>query len=577
MDTPPIVGEFLELLKQCDLLPSGRYADIVAGLELDAEESAETVAKTLIRRGLLTRFQAERLLTGRSRGFFYGPYKLLEIIGCGGMSRVFLAEDATTGEQIALKALAERYEHDAGMFARLKLESFVGKKVRHPNVLHTRRLGDAAGAPFLVMEHVEGIELQELIETGGPVPFAQACDIIRQTAIGLHAAHQTGIVHRDVKPANIIIDRGGGVKILDFGLALLGEDAAADEFSLQMIFGHDCLGTAFYMPPEQSTDSNAVDARADIYSLGCTLYHALTGTVPFPLGDSGMASAVARVIESQRTQRAPAIHSLVKDVPDAVVAIVERMMQKRPADRFASAAVVAEALGPYSQRTAIEADLDEVLSARILRARRRVAAETSVRGRSSIHGSSVRGISEAGSRTRDSRLTVETAVNHDTRPENPSRIPPVRRPPETSIERDAAANTGRRHAAASTLDEPAFLITSGGGDPIVLDAPRVVIGRDADCDVVLATHQISGRHCELRYESGRWRVVDLGSKNGITVNGRKVGEAVLKSRDRLTVGQYVPFQFQATETGSTGRLAVWALAAVGLAGTVAAIWWYLFQ
>ena len=575
MDTLPVVSDFLELLKQSELV-SAETCDALAGEFADeVAEGAEVLAKTLVRRGLVSRFQAERLLTGRSRGFYYGPYKLLEIIGCGGMSRVFLAEHTETGERVALKALAERYEHDPGMFMRLKLESHVGNKVRHSHVLHTQRLGDAAGAPFLVMEHVEGIELQELIETGGPVAFGQACDVIRQTAIGLQAAHQAGIIHRDVKPANIIIDRAGRAKILDFGLALLGADAAADEFSLQMIFGHDCLGTAFYMPPEQSIDSNAVDARSDVYGLGCTLYHALTGNVPFPLGDSGIASAVTRVIEAQRTQQAPPIRSIVDKLPAGVAQIVDRMMAKNPEDRFATMAEVAEALKPFAVQTPVEADLKQILSSRILKARKRLAAEVSGRSRSSAHGGSSRGPSGTGSRTRN-RSRVETAVNHDTQPENPRRKP-VAPPADPTRAREPAEETGADLPAgvAVRVEHPALLVPSDGA-PVVLDHDRIIIGRDTDCDVVLATNQVSSHHCELRYRNGKWRVYDLGSKNGITVNGKKVTDATLKSGDRLTVAQYVPYRFQ-SEHSVSSRALLWTVAAVGFAAVAGVVGWLLLQ
>src|SRR5262249_13867763 len=158
-------------------------------------------------------------------------------------------------------------------------------KLNHPNIVRMFQLGYTDDlydkVPFMAMEFVKGLELQELaVQMQGPIQFAQACDLIGQVAAGLHHAHESGLVHRDVKPTNILVDETGNAKLLDFGLALLQHGDQEDELSLALIFGQGCVGTDDFISPEQTYNSSTVDRRADIYSLGCTLYFALTGRVP---------------------------------------------------------------------------------------------------------------------------------------------------------------------------------------------------------------------------------------------------------------------------------------------------------
>jgi len=578
MDTPVVASHFLELLEQSELLAPQRLHSAARECGLTAETAAEEAAEQLVAAQLLTPFQAQRLLAGRARGFFYDRYKVLDAIGYGGMSRIFLAEDIHTAERVALKVLADRYEHDAGMLARLKLEAAVGRRIRHANVLHTERLGEAAGCHFLVMEYVEGVELLEWIERYGPLPYPEVCDILRQAAEGLACAHQAGIVHRDVKPANVLINRHGQVKLLDFGLALLGEEAAEDEFSLSMIFGHNCLGTPHYMPPEQSHDSNAVDATADIYSLGCTLYHALAGRVPFSAADNRKSGASVEVIAAQRTRQPPSIRELVPDLPEALAADIERMMAKRPEDRPHSAADVAEMLSTFAQSPARTVDIDGILRQRINRARKRMTASQSGRSRSGTSGSSRRATSSlTGSRSRPRHAQSETAVAQDTRPLHLGGVPPAasnHQPDDREAPRETTDAQRAGGQPREVVIPKSHLLPLNGGMPIALQAGRIVIGRDNDCDVVLASTGISGRHCELRRESGRWRVVDVGSKNGVQVNGKTVKDAVLRSGDRLTIAHQRSFFLRVEEDSSWKRR--W-MAAVSVAAALAALGWLVTQ
>jgi serine/threonine protein kinase len=247
---------------------------------------------------------------------------------------------------------------------RFKLEARAGLLLNHPNIVRTIKLGETDEILYVAMELVEGISMQELIVRQGSLPWPQACSLVAQAATGLQHAHEKGMVHRDIKPGNLLVKKNGMVKVLDFGLALMEKDE--DEFTLAMISGQGCVGTADYISPEQTIDSFAVGPRADIYSLGCTLYCALTGSVPFP-GES-----VAKKLRAHRTKDARPIRDFKAEVPLQVEQIVAKMMARKPNDRFATAADVADALQPHARRDAAAFDFSEVLAQRSEEARQRV-------------------------------------------------------------------------------------------------------------------------------------------------------------------------------------------------------------
>lgn len=365
MVVPELAGDFLELLVRSKLALPERIASVrerLAQRGLDRAAPAE-IAKELIRQGLITKYQAERLLEGQARGFFYDDYKVLELLGAGGMGRLYVAEDVKTGRQVALKLLYEHRQDDPGVRARFDLEARAGEMLNHPSIVRTHKIDRTGHVVYIVMDLVEGISLQELVGMHGPVPWAQACDIISQAAAGLQHAHDMGLVHRDVKPGNLLITREGEVKILDFGLARIPED----EFSMAMIFGQDRVGTADYVAPEQSINSYKVDGRADIYSLGCTFYFALTGIVPFGF------KSVRRTLEAHRTRRPRPVKEIRPDVPDEVVAILDTMIRKRPEKRYATAKEAGAALERFAQRQPLTFDFLRLLKIRSAYARRRIA------------------------------------------------------------------------------------------------------------------------------------------------------------------------------------------------------------
>jgi len=370
MAVPEVAVGFLELLEKSGLLSPEQFAEAVRVHDLESKAAPTDLVETLIAAGVLTRFQADRLLEGRHRGFFIDRYKTLNILGTGGMGWLYLAEDCDTGNRVAVKMLPKKLEADSGMVARFQLEARAGMKLNHPNIVRTYSIDRTEGVYgdvfFVVMELVTGISLEELIVLNGPVDWPQACDFIRQAAAGLQHAHDAGMVHRDVKPANLLVDTSGAVKIIDFGLSHVDPD---DEFSLAMIYGHDCLGTADYIAPEQTLDSLSVDGRADIYSLGCTTYATLTGKLPFPM------KSTRDKLEAHRTRKPRPLAERCPETPPELIAIVEKMMAKRPENRFEQAHEVCRAMAPFAERRPAQFDFDDVLEKRAERARKRISAK----------------------------------------------------------------------------------------------------------------------------------------------------------------------------------------------------------
>lgn len=563
MGTPLIGDSFLALLKKSDLLPVAQVASVVDDLGLADQASAKDVARALIRAGLLTRFQAERLLEGRFRGFFIDRYKVLEILGAGGTACLYLAEDMQSGKRVALKVLSDKHKDDAGMLTRLKIEARAGAKLSHSSVIRTygvHRTDDVFGeVHYLVMDYVEGINLEELINLTGPIPWAQAADFASQAAAGLAHSHAAGIVHRDVKPGNLLVDCRGTVKLLDFGLALLHGDETADEFSLAMIFGHSCLGTADYIAPEQSIDSYAVDSRADVYSLGCTLYVALTGKLPYPMASS------TKKVEGHRSLAAPPLRESAPGVPEELVAVVDKMMAKRPEERQQSMAEVVAALAPFARRGPVEFNYPDVLAWRAKQARRRFAGRrgpgdssktaltsSSLLSRNSLHSASTK---------RLHAVAGDTAVTRFPRGEGGalSLVAPF------EGARDDASLSRPEVATLASRAGP-LLVPLDGGKPVLLVGTQIVVGRDPDCDVRISSGLVSGRHCELRFDGTNWRVIDLGSKNGTQVNGLAVSDQILNPGDRLSIARQHHYRVDhsAYSAPKVGRFVAW-----GLAGLVA--------
>jgi serine/threonine protein kinase len=341
--TYPTTGEtFLELIQRGGVVESGELAACVKQFRDSGQwsDDPKTIADLLIRDSRLTYFQAEQLLQGRHRGFAMGPYRLLERLGAGGMGSVFLADHTATHELVALKVLPRNNAGKPTVTERFQREARAAVALKHPNVVRVYSIEQDQDIHFLVMEYVEGQDLRALISRRGALEPKRAAHYIRQAADGLQHVHDAGLIHRDVKPANLLLNRAGAIKLLDLGLARFVEDD--DELTRRQGEG-TVLGTADYLSPEQALDSHEVDQRTDIYSLGATFYYLLTGIAPVP------AVPVPQKLICIQTQPPIPIRNLSPEVPAELAAVVDRMMAKNPGQRIQTPREVARALEPWTR------------------------------------------------------------------------------------------------------------------------------------------------------------------------------------------------------------------------------------
>lgn len=275
-------------------------------------------------------------------GFCLGPYDLGPKIGGGGMGKVFRARHRCLERDLAVKFVAADIACHPDAQRRFELETRALGKLQHPQIVNAVDAGSVHGVWYLVTEWVDGEDLARLVSRRGPLPMAEACELMRQTAIGLAHSHTAGFVHRDIKPSNLIVDRTGTVKILDFGLV---HSRHADQALTEV---GTALGTWDFMAPEQAHDSRQVDHRCDLYGLGCTLLFLLSGRAPFE-GD-GYASPAAK-IRGHLFDAPPWLACPPANVPAELLGVLRRLLEKSPAERHQSAQEVAEALTPFAQST----------------------------------------------------------------------------------------------------------------------------------------------------------------------------------------------------------------------------------
>ncbi len=279
-----------------------------------------------------------------------GDYELHGELGHGAMGLVYKARQINLNQTVALKVLSERYLNEPQAIARFKREMQSIGGLEHPNIVRAYNAGEAGGAHFLAMEYVEGIDLQHLVRpnatTNRPLSVGAACEAIRQLALGLQHAHKHGIVHRDVKPANSMLSRTGVVKLLDLGLAKLHAERTSPEQDTDGLTQTGItMGTIDYMAPEQWDDPGGVDIRADIYSLGCTLYFLLAGKAPYrnTASESNRKKIMAHIAGP-----IPSLAAACPDCPPELQEVFERMLAKSQADRFQTPAEVAKAMAPFA-------------------------------------------------------------------------------------------------------------------------------------------------------------------------------------------------------------------------------------
>ena len=340
MPEPPRNGDaVLDLVRKSELVEDD-VLDNFLTRSGPLPQTAPDTATRLVQDGIITPFQAKLILQGKYRGFRIGPYKILDQLGVGGMGQVFLAEHTAMRRKVALKVLPPKLAADRAGVERFHREARAVAALDHPNIVRAHDVNNERGTYYLVLEYVEGQNLEtRLQQAGGVLPWGEAVGYVVQAAAGLQHAHEKGLVHRDIKPANILVDKEGVVKVLDMGLARFFEDQT-DKLT-KNLDGGAVMGTADYVAPEQLLDSSGTDHRADIYSLGATLYHLLTGRPPFE------GSTTAKLVAHQLKTATPA-HEVNEDVPEDLSDIVENMMAKDPDQRYQVMAEVVRDLLPYA-------------------------------------------------------------------------------------------------------------------------------------------------------------------------------------------------------------------------------------
>ncbi|WP_088254381.1 serine/threonine-protein kinase [Fimbriiglobus ruber] len=343
----------LVALRDCGLYTPDQIA--AAQKVLTAGGTSAQIADELFSLGLLTQYQQRKVRGGRTSDVLFGPYFVLDKIGEGGMGKVYRAAQQRVGRVVALKLVRQTLLTNKMVINRYRREARAAAALHHPNIVSLYDADDISGRYYLAMEYVDGIDLARMVREFGNPPtsglplYQEACEYVRQAALGLQHAHDSGFVHRDIKPSNILVegdralpgtDGKATVKILDMGLIrsiIESEEASQTDLTRD----GTVVGTPDYMAPEQAKNSSTVDARADLYSLGCTLFYLLKGQAPFPNG-----SPIDKLLQHQ-LDAPPDLRKYRPDVPLGVIEIVDRLMKKNKEERYASATAVAEALGPF--------------------------------------------------------------------------------------------------------------------------------------------------------------------------------------------------------------------------------------
>lgn len=340
-------------LPSTSLTPSA-FADTVcqAGLLTDQElqqfqnrltpketedESARSLARRIVTDGGLTTYQAAVLLEARDDPLLIDRYVILDTLGSGGMGVVFKALHKSMDRIVALKLLPPHAVDSPEKVERFQRETRAAAKLSHPHIVTVFDAAESNGAHFLAMEYISGPDLSTVVQQHGALPIAQAVRFIRDAALGLQHAHEQGIIHRDIKPGNLLLAADSTVKVADLGLALIETKKVTDLTEQHLTKGGVVLGTIAYLSPEQALESRLTDARSDIYSLGATLFCLLTGRPPY------QESTPMKTLVAHREQPIPSLHTACEEVPEELDVICRRMLAKRPEDRFATMGEVVQA------------------------------------------------------------------------------------------------------------------------------------------------------------------------------------------------------------------------------------------
>jgi serine/threonine protein kinase len=337
----PAVEGFLKTVLRSGLLDREQLQAALRTVPHDRRDDPEALADHLIRTGKLSRFQANKLLQGTALGLMLGPFQILAPIGKGGMSTVYLARDSRSQQLVALKILPpKRARAEERLLARFRREMELCQRVSHPHLAWTYEVGVCQRVYYIAMEYIPGKSLYRLVQEQGPLAVPRAARLFAEVAAALDHAHNQGLIHRDLKPSNILITPHDHAKVLDLGLALMQGEAAAER---EVVGGQGyVVGTMDYLAPEQAENAAGVDPRSDIYSLGCTLYYALTGRPPFPGGTP------LEKIQRHRSEEPTPLPQLNPALPPRFVGLVRKMMARKPEQRFATAAEVQAQLLPWA-------------------------------------------------------------------------------------------------------------------------------------------------------------------------------------------------------------------------------------
>jgi serine/threonine protein kinase len=341
MPAPANRDELLTLIRKSGLVTAKQLDEALAGCD---SKDLNVILTKLVLGGFITEFQGKELYAGRNRGFFIGKYKVLRPLAAGGMGMVLHCEHVHMGHQVALKLLPRDHNDDRQSVSRFYREARAVAAVRHPNIVKAFDVGQEGSWHCLVMEYVDGINLFRLVNRYGPLAEVQTAHYLAQVCKGLQDIMDGGLVHRDLKPGNLLLDRGGTIKILDLGLARF-TDQRADDLTKELC-SRSVLGTADFVSPEQALHSHHVDIRSDIYALGMTAYFLLSGKLPFPGG------SLASKLMAHQTRMPQPLEEHRPDLSPEFRAVLFKMIQKKPEDRYQTPRELEQALEPWTKQPA---------------------------------------------------------------------------------------------------------------------------------------------------------------------------------------------------------------------------------
>jgi serine/threonine protein kinase len=343
------VESLKEALRSSGLFDSEQLSSVIGDLTAHTGDF-NSLLNHLVNKKRLTIYQLRKVIHGKASELSIGPYVISERIGEGGMGRVYRATQVRLGREVALKVVRTSLLNNPIVRKRYDREVETASSLYHPNIVRVFDAGEVAGKYYLAMEFVDGIDLSRMVREHRPLEIIEACEYVRQAALGLQYAHDQGLVHRDIKPSNIVVagerhlpqaTEPAVVKILDMGLVRsVGFDEDGGKGDLTR--AGTVVGTPDYMAPEQAKNSSGVDHRADLYSLGCTLYFLLSGQPPFPVG-----TPIEKLLKHQLDAPIP-VQALRPNVPTPVAELISRLIAKDPNQRIQSAAEVAQVIAPLA-------------------------------------------------------------------------------------------------------------------------------------------------------------------------------------------------------------------------------------